>query len=423
MLRMFNAANSGMGTSQTRLDITSGNIANSNTVGYKSQSANSADTFSQTISDATGASKNLGGTNAKQITLGTKISSISTNIQKGSLNTTGRNLDCAIDGEGQYFIVATGPTMFSEADCVKVDSNNHAIATVPTGTSISYTRDGSFQLDSEGNLLTSDGHRVLGYSMIGRNQLSSGASYGDVVSISRTQGESTINDQSSIKTDSSIITGENFNTIDDANSKITSRASAVTTGGQSSYIAEGDVAFVNYDDNDLRADSSNLHTLRIPSSVRKIYTDAAGKAHVKSVKIKGFSVGTEGIITATLDDNTTAALGQIAMATFKNPEGLTKSGSNLLDVSPNSGAAIVRYGAAKEFKGKSAKETAYNNSVKSKDNSAGFNIIQGGCLEESNVDLAKEFTDMIIATRSFQANSKVISDGDEVLQTLVNLVK
>lgn len=418
MLRAFNAGISGMTANQTKLDVTSGNIANSSTVGYKSESVNCSDTFSETISDATGASKNLGGTNSKQITLGTQVSSISTNIQKGSLNTTGRNLDCAIDGQGQYFIVATGPTMFGEADCVKIDSNKHAITTVPTGTSISYTRDGGFQLDSEGNLLTSDGHRVLGYSMIGRNQLGSGASYGDVVSISRNQGENTINATTGINKDSSVITADHANSIDAANSAIISRQSAVTTKGESSYVAEGDVAFVDYDANDLRADSGNLHSLRIPNSVKKIYTDSKGM-HVKSVKIKGFSIGKEGIITATLDDNTTAALGQIAMATFKNPEGLTKSGSNLLDVSSNSGPAIIRYGAAKEIKG----QTAYNNSIKIKDNSAGYNSVIGGALEESNVDLAKEFTNMIVATRAFQASSKVISNGDEVLQTLVNLVK
>ncbi|MFL0251627.1 flagellar hook-basal body complex protein [Clostridium neuense] len=422
MLRAFNAGISGMNTNQTKLDVTSGNIANSSTVAYKSESVNNSDSFSETISDATGSSKNLGGTNAKQITLGTQVSSISTNIQKGSLNPTGRNLDCAIDGEGQYFIVATGPTMFSEQDCVKVDSNNHSITTVPTGVAISYTRDGSFQLDSEGNLLTSDGHRVLGYSMMGRNQIASGANdYADAVSISRAQGESTAN----IGAGSSVIeeSGENITSIDQANSLVIGRASAATTGAASSYIAEGDVAFVNYDDNDLRADSSNLHSLKIPDSVRKFYKGTDGKVYVKSVKVKNFSVGTDGTITASLDDNTTAALGQIAMATFKNPEGLTKSGSNLLDVSANSGEAIIRYGAAKDPQSKNANEAAYKNSIKSKDNSAGFSDIKGGCLEESNVDLAKEFTNMIIATRGFQASSKVISTGDEILQTLVNLVK
>lgn len=423
MLRSFNAGISGMSVNQTKLDVTSGNIANSSTVGYKSQSVNASDTFSQTISDATGPSKNLGGKNAEQITLGTQVSSISTDISKGSLNMTGRNLDCAIADSGSYFIVATGSTMFNEEDCVKVDSTNHSVTTVPTGVAISYTRDGSFQLDSDGNLLTSDGHRVLGYSMVGRNQIGSGVNdYGDVVSISRAQGESTAN----VGAGSSVIeeSGKNITSIDAANDEvITSRASAVTTNGESSYIAEGDVGFVNYDDNDLRADSSNLHSLKIPSSVRKLYKGADGKVHVKSVKVKGFSVGTDGIITASLDDNTTAALGQIAMATFKNPEGLTKTGSNLLDVSANSGPAIVRYGAAKDPKSTNTNEKAYKTSIASKDNSAGFPEIKGGCLEESNVDLAKEFTNMIVATRGFQASSKVISTGDEILQTLVNLVK
>ncbi|KOF55861.1 MULTISPECIES: flagellar hook-basal body complex protein [Clostridium] len=413
MLGLFSAGISGMSTSQDKLNVTGSNIANSSTTAYKSQSVNYSDTFSETISDATSATRNSGGTNAKQVTLGTQVSSISTDISKGSLNPTGRNLDAAITGEGSYFMVANGQTMFNEDDCIKVDTNNHSITTVPTGTAVSYTRDGSFQLDDQGNLLTSDGHRVLGYSMIGRNEIGSGY-YADVVSISKNQGESTGN----VSTDSSVITADGVTTLDGANSVVISRASAVTTNGESSYIAAGDVAFVDTEDPDLRADGSNLHTLRVPDSVKKIYHDANG-THVKSVKVKSFSIGQDGIITAVLDDNTTAALGQIAMATFKNPEGLTKDGSNLLSVSPNSGAAILRSGAANDIKG----QDAYNKSIAAHDNSSGYPTIQGGALEESNVDLAKEFTNMIVASRAFQANGKSISTGDEILQSLVNLVK
>ena len=90
-------------------------------------------------------------------------------------------------------------------------------------------------------------------------------------------------------------------------------------------------------------------------------------------------------------------LGQIALANFNNPEGLTKVGENLYQVSNNSGVPNV--GIAGQDMG----------------------TINGGTLEMSNVDLSEEFTEMIVAQRGFQANTRIITTSDEILQELVNL--
>ena len=92
------------------------------------------------------------------------------------------------------------------------------------------------------------------------------------------------------------------------------------------------------------------------------------------------------------------SLGQIALANFNNPPGLEKVGGSLYRTTVNSGVALL--GAA---------------------NTGGRGLLSSGALEMSNVDLAAEFTNLIVAERGFQANSRVITTSDEILQDLVNL--
>lgn len=419
-LQFMQSGITGLKAEQNRLNVIGNNVANSNTTGFKGQSVNFQDNISQAIKSATGASRSVGGTNPETVGLGVSLASITNDMSQGAMSATNRNLDCGIDGDG-YFMVATGPEMDSEEDCIKVDPSTHKILTTPTGTSISYSRDGSFALDNQGNLLTADGHRVLGYSMIGRNLMSaSGATktYGDVVSLSRNQGSATISSGAA-----SSIVAEGSTDFIGSVSSVTGRAFDPAAPA-SATINAGEVGFVNADDIDLRADGKNLHTLKIPDSVKEIYfKPGATRPSVKTVKIKSFSVETDGVIKATLDDGRVAALGQIAMATFTNTGGLDRGGSNLLNPSANSGDAIIRAGSSKEIKSTDAAVIAYNNSYKNINNGDAYGKVRNGYLEMSNVDLAKEFTDMIVASRSYQANSKTITQGDTILQTLVGLVR
>ncbi|AGK97767.1 flagellar hook-basal body complex protein [Clostridium pasteurianum] len=173
------------------------------------------------------------------------------------------------------------------------------------------------------------------------------------------------------------------------------------TGGTplQSMGADGVIAFVDGDKN-LYAYDGNLKSLRIPDTV---HDDATGT----DLKVKTFSIGSDGVITATLDNGKIAALGQIAMAQFKNPAGLTKDGNNSYSDSITSGAPSFRSGVG----------------TKGEDNSALYGNVKSSSLEASNVDLAQQFTDMIVASRAFQANGKTITTGDQVLQDIINLVR
>ena len=131
----------GLKTHQTRMDVIGNNIANVNTVGYKSQSALFSDLLYQNSSNASGpnSATGLGGINAKQVGLGAKMASISTNITlPGSAETTNNPFDIRITGQS-FFVVNNGRDNL-------------------------FTRDGSFKVDAAGNLvMSSNGYRVMGW--------------------------------------------------------------------------------------------------------------------------------------------------------------------------------------------------------------------------------------------------------------------
>ena len=126
MMRSLFSGVAGLKTHQTRMDVVGNNIANVNTVGFKSSSVNFADTFYQTVSSATGADATTGaaGTNAKQIGLGSSVASITTNItDQGGTSTTNRALDVAINGDSFLIVKSAGSTYFTKSGAMNVDAN------------------------------------------------------------------------------------------------------------------------------------------------------------------------------------------------------------------------------------------------------------------------------------------------------------
>lgn len=328
MLRSMYSGISGMKVNQTKLDVIGNNIANVSTTAFKSSRAEFKDMLYQSTGYASSPTSNKGGTNAKQVGLGAQLSSINKVMGQGNAMSTGRSLDVCIDGEG-YLIVGSGPINAANG----VDKDGFTGTNDEGGLEVLYTRDGNLTLDHQGNLLTADGYRVMGYNVGG----------------------------------------------------------ALTHDADTGITAK----YVDADDKTALTTDGKLVPLAIP--------DKVGEQPIKT-----FEIGKDGLITAVLGDGTRSALGQIATASFKNPEGLTAVGGNLLNISSNSGTAIVRSGLDK---------------TGDDDNSKGFGDFIQGALEGSNVDLTEQFTDMIVATRAFQASSKMISNGDEILQTITGLVR
>ncbi|MGL5640694.1 MAG: flagellar hook-basal body complex protein, partial [Paraclostridium sp.] len=172
-----------------------------------------------------------------------------------------------------------------------------------------------------------------------------------------------------------------------------------TLGGTpvNSMNTDGTINFVDAT-GDLKSYDGELKTLRIPDKVRIPGTD-------QELRVKTYTIDKSGVINGVLEDGRVAALGQIAMASFKNPEGLSKLGGNLYSSSVNSGGAVIKTGVG----------------TLGDDNSKGYGDNLQGMLEMSNVDLAEQFTDMIVSSRAFQAAGKMITTGDEILQDIINL--
>ena len=341
MLRSLYSGISGMKVNQTKLDVIGNNLANVSTTAFKGSRVNFSTTISQTLGSASAASDSLGGVNGKQVGLGAQIASIDKIMSQGSMQSTSRSLDVAVDGSG-YFMVATGPALTGDADAITIKDNG--VENMPANNSLAYTRDGSFVLDNEGNLLTSKGYRVLGFAM------------------------ETTNPPQNTKIDN----------IED----------------------DGNVLYVE-SNNSTKAIDDKLVSLKIPDKVTKI--DAQGKR--TDVAIKSFNISSDGLITGVLETGEITALGQIAMSSFKNEVGLTDIGNNMYEPSGSSGAAIISSG---------------KNSTAGRD-SSGYGDILQGYLEMSGVDMAEQFTDMIVATKAFQAAGKTITTGDEILSEIINL--
>jgi flagellar hook protein FlgE len=113
--------------------------------------------------------------------------------------------------------------------------------------------------------------------------------------------------------------------------------------------------------------------------------------------LNAYSVGTDGTITGSYSNGMTRSLGQVAMASFANPQGLDNVGGNVYNQGSNSGVAVI-----------------------SAPGQLGTGAVREGSLELSNVDLSTEFTNLIIASTGFSASSRVISTGDQLMQELLN---
>ncbi len=344
MLRSLYSGISGMKVNQTKLDVIGNNLANVSTTAFKGSRVNFSTTISQTLGSASAASDSLGGVNGKQVGLGAQIASIDKIMSQGSMQSTSRSLDVAVDGSG-YFMVATGPALTGDADAITVKDNG--VGTMPANNSVAYTRDGSFVLDNEGNLLTSKGYRVLGFAM---------------------QTTDPVN-------------GGNIDNIED----------------------DGKVLYVE-SNNQTKAIDNKLVSLKIPDKVVKL-SEQGGQRVETPVAVKSFNISADGLITGVLETGEITALGQIAMSSFKNEVGLTEIGNNMYEPSGSSGAAIISSG----------KNSPTNR------NSSGYGDILQGYLEMSGVDMAEQFTDMIVATKAFQAAGKTITTGDEILSEIINL--
>ncbi|MDX8343892.1 flagellar hook protein FlgE [Rossellomorea sp. YZS02] len=405
MLRSMYSGISGMKNFQTKLDVIGNNIANVNTYGYKKGRVTFQDLMNQTVSGASRATANRGGQNAKQVGLGSSLSSIDTIQTQGSLQTTGRSLDVAISGDG-YFVVRQG--------------NNEM-----------FTRAGNFYLDSNGNLVTGQGNLVQGYPVNAAGEVNKSGAEDIKIDTNTTMApqattEATYN--GNLKSSAPNGTEVELETkVKDSLGKDISLRLLMTKTAQNTWgvtissltndvtLSQGQTTSLTFDEQGkmtsqmpfpitLDNQTGGTQTQTIDLDFSKITQfDSSSSANVDTVDgnsegyLESFNIGSSGEVNGVFSNGEVRVLSQLALATFSNPGGLTKAGNNLFQASNNSG--LPNQGVAGDGRGS----------------------LQSGSLEMSNVDLSEEFTEMITAQRGFQANTRIITTSDEILQELVNL--
>ncbi|MCF6097073.1 flagellar hook protein FlgE [Thermovorax subterraneus] len=405
MMRSMFSAVTGLRNHQTMMDVIGNNIANVNTVGFKKSRVTFQDALYQTIKGASSAQGSRGGTNPMQVGLGMTVASIDTLHTPSSLEATGNMTDLAIEGDG-FFILSDGQNYY-------------------------YTRAGNFGFDEEGNLVsTSNGLKVMGWQgtvdKTPQNITSIRIQKGMMMpakATSEVRFAKNLNDADTIGTQYNIpfrvydskgnahnititFTKADLNRWDYAiNSSDTTISNIANNQGSlvfdqvgsldtdQSTINQVELTINGADPISLSLDFSAVTQYAKETTVDLSYQDgyAAGT-------LLGISVDSKGVITGVFDNGQNMELAQVALAVFDNPAGLIKAVGNTYMASNNSGE--VQIGMA---------------------GTGGRGTISPGSLEMSNVDLAEEFTRMIVTQRGFQANSRIISASDEMLQELVNI--
>ena len=419
MIRSMFTAISSLSLHQKYLDVVSNNLANANTTGFKSSRVLFQDQFSQLMSPGSAPTNTLGGTNPAQIGLGVKLGYASGNFTQGTLQSTGRNMDLGVQGDG-FFIYGQ-------------DAGRR------------YSREGSMSLDADGYLVNSaSGLRTQGW-LTGANGIDSNAPVGDIkIDTDKTVAKATANVSfggnlsAATVADGTGTLNVSFGAYDSLGKLTTAgvqftRQDATTgnplvwdwqiidpaTGLPDATKGAGTVTFdangqldttvnpnpavttavqfagsTGADPIALNLDFSKLTMLNTATSASATSQDGLAAGTVTDVTI----APNDGTVSLVYTNGMVEQVGQVALARFTNPTGLVRAEGTTFLAGLNSGDPQI--GAA---------------------DTGGRGAIASGYLEASNVDMAQEFTNMILAQRGFQASSRVITTSDEILQELVNL--
>ena len=435
MMRSMFSGVSGLRAHQTKMDVIGNNISNVNTVAFKSGRVTFEQVFSQTLQGASAPDPltGRGGTNPMQVGLGINVSTIDTIMTNGSTQRTDNPTDLAIEGDG-FFIVKGG-----------------------TADTFRFTRAGNFGIDKAGNLVTGGGLNVYGWQVYSRQPDGTYVfdTEAEIEPINIYEDDTNKNKRTiaAKATTFAVLAGN----LDASNPAVTADpdnvqfiipmtvydslgnsytinlnfwktasgadgttwqweatpGSGISMGGTASGTFDFDTSGKIDPTTDIKPSITIIPPPEAGSEEIEMQLDfskltmyaADSSAKVTSIdgytsgSLINFSIGPDGVITGIYSNGQQQPLGLIALAKFDNPAGLLKSGENLYTPTTNSGDFKKAVRAGTE----------------------GVGTLNPGTLEMSNVDLSYEFTEMIVTQRGFQANSRIITTSDEMLQELVNL--
>lgn len=482
MMRSLFSGVSGLKVHQTKMDVIGNNISNVNTIGFKASTVTFTDVFYQTTQSASGPNAATGttGRNAMQIGLGSNVAAITTSINTtGASQRTDNPFDVMIEGDGFFIVNYGGTNYFTKAGSFGIDASGTLCTAVgasvmgwqvdpndptktiadavsplkimspenmyakPEATTAAYisgnidSKDSQIAPNGSGKMVNLSFYDSMGYSYKADIRVKQSATEGtnvytvELVDIKDEYGKSIfvveeMDSAGNITYDASGITRVNFGdaqytaTVNTTTGEVTLTATEdillTFNGSTGSFVGVGDS---NSNDKSISleiiADAGGANPFRpidIDFSSITMYSNS-GKSTLEANKgslqgigagkqvgnLTGISIDASGKIYGKYDNGDSKLLGQIVVATFSNPAGLEAIGNSMFAATQNSG----------DFDGIG------------QDPTQGGGSLTTGVLEMSNVDLSAQFTDMITTQRGFQANSRIITTSDSLLEELINL--
>lgn len=471
-MRSMYSGVSGLRVHQTKMDVISNNIANINTVGFKRATASFKESFNQTLSSASSANQDRGGINPQQIGMGANVGTIVNVMGQGAAQRTDYGSDLMIDGDGFFIVKDASGFSFTRAGVFEVDAKGNLVD--PNGfnvcgwkavedpdkpgqqkiikdtvtpiniydgdnlyspaqktTSIEFTGNFNQTTNKEQkntmSFYDSQGNKYVMNIQFTKNDkfvpqppaqnsswdislpgvtLPGGQAPGQ--GVAPTHYELTVNGTDKVYLPVGNLNLQGLSLIFGQDGKLTSvnGNNANGTGFTLPDINLGNLLKDNGTANGTQAGITaetlsgiNIDFAKVTQFNSKANVTSEAKDGNTAGSMTGYSIDANGIIRGTYSNGQTKLLAQIPLANFKNPAGLEKAGSNLYKETGNSS----------EFDGIGVEASALGSKL------------QGGALEMSNVDLSYEFSEMITTQRGFQANSRIITTSDEMIQELVNM--
>ena len=402
----FQQGLSGLNAAAKNLDVIGNNVANASTVGFKGAQAQFADIYASTV----------GGGN--QVGIGTRVATVAQQFTQGNITTTNNSLDMAVSGNGFFRLSDNG--------------------------SITYSRNGQFQMDKGGYIVSSQGYRLTGFLPNALGVIVATAPADLQISTADLLPNATTAVAAGLNLDSRSAIIPAVPAFDPNNGATFNNSTSMTVFDSlgSSHVASLYFAktATNAWDTYLTVDGVNTQAANAPLTAMTFgtngvltapaapvtsaaFTPAGAGAQTLSInfastsqfggifgvnsltqdgytsgRLTGFATGADGMITGRYSNGQTKTLGQVVLSNFSNPQGLQPLGGNNWAETSTSGTPLT--GAP---------------------GSSSLGVLQTSAVEDSNVDLTAELVNMITAQRVYQANAQTVKTQDQVLQTLVNL--
>lgn len=416
MIRSMFTAISSLNLHQKYLDVVSNNLANANTTGYKSSRVMFQDQFAQMMAPGSAPTATQGGINPTQIGLGVGMGYVTPDFTQGTLQSTGRNLDLAVEGDGFFVYGQDAGRRYSREGSMGLDSDGFLVNSTTGLRTQGWLADAAgvidtnapvddIQIDSSRSLAKATANVLLGGNLSAATDGAGTASVtmGVYDSLGALQNAAVRFTRGGVagaptnvwtwqvmNTATPPVAGTGTGTVTfDANGQVSTVTpptvgTAATIPGSAGSTTPIPVTF----------DFTKMTQLTSTTSATVTSQDGLAAGSVTDVYISQ----SDGGVSLVYSNGLSEKVGQVALGRFTNPAGLMQSEGTTFMAGLNSGDAQI--GAAA---------------------SGGRGTIAASHLEASNVDMAQEFTNMILAQRGFQASSRVITTSDEILQELVNL--